>query len=80
MYLHFIMKKLEINMKLHPTTDSETHGNGDSPDQQMLPCYICGKLYHSGEVNVVYDVMLHALNILLPFAHDDTDINIAMYV
>ena len=47
------------------TTDCETLTIGDSPDQQMLPCYICGKLYHSREVNVLYGVSLRILVILL---------------
>ena len=49
------MKKRELNLKLHSsksTTDNETdHNNDDTTEQQMLPCYICRKLYHSGKVN-----------------------------
>jgi len=52
-----MMKKQDLSMRLHSNqskTDDNTHkidAKYDSTKQHVLPCYICGKLYHSGKVN-----------------------------
>lgn len=51
-----MMKKQGLSMRMHSSNskaDTETHkldDKDDSTEQQVLPCYICGKLYHSGKV------------------------------
>ena len=54
-----MMKKQDLSMRLHSNqsvADDDTHNidaKTDSTKQHMLPCYICGKSYHSVKVNFI---------------------------
>ena len=65
-----MMKKRSLSMRLHSRNsrvDDETHEldtKDDSAEPQMLPCYICGKVYHSGKVFCCLNTMYCVLFVL----------------
>ena len=71
-----MMKKRSLSMRLDSrssTADSETHKldtKDDSAEPLMLPCYICGKVYHSGKVFCCYSTICIVHYIIIFMLHN----------